>query len=292
MKEPCTICGGWAEGYVHDCAANVAKKMAEKNARITELEEDNRKCNSLMLEVIDKARAHYESIKKLATTEQEIAQAIEAARGLYRIAASIIGERTGHWMQTISGKKFYPLDPDPEAIDIFDIGYALARVCRFGGHCRPFYSVADHSIRVSEAIRQASGTREEQLFGLLHDAAEAYLGDVVWPLKQAPELAGYKTIEKRVEQVILQKFGLPIEQPPIVKRYDLVLLSTEKRDLMSENDGVGRQADASKEARAARSELGAWHSDAFEPLAEHIVPRTIVEAEIDFMVAFERLVLR
>lgn len=172
-------------------------------------------------------------------------------------------------MQTIGGRAFYPLDPRPEDLDIDDIAHALSMVCRFGGHCRKFYSVAEHSVRVADAVR-AEGTRRDAFHALLHDASEAYLGDIVWPLKQADEMRGYKAIERALEACIAKRFGLADAQPEIVKRFDLVLLSTEKRDLM--NSGPGREDGASREANAAREKLGAWHSDAFAPLPLPIEP--------------------
>ena len=124
-----------------------------------------------------------------------------------------MSDRIGNWMQTIGGRAFYPLDPHPSDIDIMDIGCALSMLCRFGGHCNRFYSVAEHSFRVSKAIEEAGGTKDEMFAGLMHDAAEAYVGDMVWPVKQAmPE---YKRIEKLVEQAIAMKFDLPDPMPPI-----------------------------------------------------------------------------
>lgn len=193
-------------------------------------------------------------------------------------------QRIGNWMQTIGGRAFYPLDPHPSDIDIQDIAHALSHICRFGGHCTEFYSVAEHCVRVSRAIEAAGGTVAEMFEGLMHDASEAYLGDVVWPLKQAGALAGYKNIERRVEQVIADRFCLPHEQSAIVKRFDLVLLSTEKRDLM--RDGVGREDGAKREGTAAREKLGAWHSDAFESLPERIDTMTPTIARMKFLDRF------
>lgn len=192
--------------------------------------------------------------------------------------------RKGNWMQTIGGRAFFPLDPRPEDVDIKDIAHALSHVCRFGGHCTKFYSVADHSVRVSDAIRGAGGTVAEQFEGLMHDAAEAYVGDMVWPLKQATDVAGYKRVERLVEATIAERFQLPREQSAIVKKFDLVLLSTEKRDLM--NDGVGREDGSRREGAAAREKLGAWHCDVFEALPERIEPLTPEAARLRFLDVF------
>jgi len=163
---------------------------------------------------------------------------------------------TGHWMRTVSGRAFYPTDPRPEAIHIEDIG-----------------------------------TRDEILHALLHDASEAYLGDVVWPLKQAPEMAGYKVLEKRVEAAIAKRFSLPEVMPPIVKHFDLVLLATEKRDLMREDDGVGRQTAAARvelEASAAAETLKNWHCDVVQPLPAIIWPWSSGSAQAEFMHEYRR----
>jgi hypothetical protein len=195
-------------------------------------------------------------------------------------------------MQTRSGRKFYPLDPRPEDIVIGDVAHALAFVCRFGGHVPRFYSVAEHSVRVALAIEDArGGDKLAAFYGLLHDASEAYLGDVVWPLKRAPGMRGYRLIEKNVERVIAERFappkgmGLDPAIAATIKHFDLVLLATEKRDLMSEEDGVGRQlADVSRELAAEP-----WHSDGVEPLTERIDPWTPEQARYVFLRHFDRL---
>ena len=78
-------------------------------------------------------------------------------------------ERIGSWLQTYTGKKFYPFDPREEEVDILDIAHALSQLCRFGGHTKEFYSVAEHCVLVSMCCPS-----EVKLLGLLHDAAEAY----------------------------------------------------------------------------------------------------------------------
>ncbi len=137
--------------------------------------------------------------------------------------------RAGHgWIQLYSGRKFYPLDPRVEDIDINDIAHSLAHQCRFTGHVKSFYSVAQHSVMVSYLCGA-----ENALWGLLHDASEAYLVDVPKPLKRLPLFQAYRDLEHKVQEVICLKFKLSLKEPPAVKEADIQMLATEARDLMS-----------------------------------------------------------
>lgn len=129
------------------------------------------------------------------------------------------------WIQTHSGIRFELLDPKPEMIDIHDIARALSHVCRFNGHVSRFYSVAQHSVLVSNIVGP-----EHALCGLLHDATEAYVGDVTRPLKAL--LPDYKTIEQRIWYAIAERFNLPPTLPLAIKHADNVALVTERRDLL------------------------------------------------------------
>lgn len=134
--------------------------------------------------------------------------------------------RLGDWMQTYTGLMFWPMDPLPEDINISDIAHALSNLCRYNGHCESFYSVAQHSVLVSEIV-----PAKYALEGLLHDAAESYIGDMIRPLKT--HLLIYKDIECEIEKCIAQKFKLTYPWPAEVKSADNTLLATEARDLMS-----------------------------------------------------------
>ncbi|ADG67964.1 hypothetical protein Plim_2137 [Planctopirus limnophila DSM 3776] len=132
------------------------------------------------------------------------------------------------WIQTYSGKRVDLLDPQPHQIHIDDIAHALSVVNRFNGHTRRAYSVAEHSIFVCNQL-----PRELQLAGLLHDAAEAYLGDVTRPLK-ALIADIYKPIENRFNEVIGQKFSVDPKHfdHPLVHAADLLALASERHQLM------------------------------------------------------------
>ncbi len=139
----------------------------------------------------------------------------------------------GPWMQMYSGRQVFPFRFSQEdAMGIVDIAHSLSLICRFTGHCRKFYSVAEHSIRVAERL-----PLELKLQGLLHDAAEAFLGDVASPMKSVTRLgsAPFQALENYIESKIARANNLPFPFDPRVKRADLVLLATEKRDLMSKS---------------------------------------------------------
>lgn len=129
------------------------------------------------------------------------------------------------WMQTRGGERFDLLAPDPALIEFGDIANALAKLCRYTGHCRRFYSVAQHSVIVAGLLPP-----ELRLQGLLHDATEAYVGDVARPLKLL--LPDYQAIERGVWLAIAERFGLPAELNPAVKRADNLALMAERASLM------------------------------------------------------------
>ena len=126
---------------------------------------------------------------------------------------------------TYTGKNVNPLDLRVDDICLSDIAHPLSMTCRFGGHCSKFYSVAEHSVLVSRLC-----PKEFALIGLLHDAAEAYLGDIPSPVKRlVPE---FLEAEKRAEAVIALKFGIPQLMNHQVKVADSLALEIEKGKLL------------------------------------------------------------
>jgi len=144
------------------------------------------------------------------------------------------------WIMTASGRPFWTLDPRVEDVHIEDIAQALAAIPRFHGHTRPRpYSVAQHSVLVSDYAEQSQvipcGARRRIAFAaLLHDASEAYLGDVPRPLKRQPTFAAYRDAEARLQRVIDEAFGVMLtdDEKRVIAAIDRRMLRTEQRDLM------------------------------------------------------------
>jgi len=136
------------------------------------------------------------------------------------------------YILTYTGQKVHPLGMRPESICIEDIAHALANKCRFTCHTRTFFSVAQHSVIVSGLLI------ENPLWGLLHDAAEAYLPDVASTVKDFfPTL---KYAEEMCMEVIAQKFGLPEldeKQKRDLKRIDRAVLRAEYKALINDPQG-------------------------------------------------------
>ena len=152
------------------------------------------------------------------------------------------------WTQTHSGRKFDLLNPTPDMVEWTDVGHALANLCRFNGHTRFLYSVAQHSMLVEELARRCPTVRvfnpQRALLALLHDAHEAYLGDMTTPVAHALDLVGgfaavggMKTLKDRADRAIFAKAGLTPEDvarwSPEVKRADSLSLMIEREQLMA-----------------------------------------------------------
>ena len=127
-----------------------------------------------------------------------------------------------------SGGTFDILNPRPEDVRIEDIAHALSQQCRFTGHTRSFYSVAQHSVLASLYV----GPSSDSLWALLHDSSEAYTGDLNRPMKHSPEMSRFRTAEKAIMVAICTHFGLDPKEPASVKAIDRRLVVTEARDLL------------------------------------------------------------
>ncbi len=150
------------------------------------------------------------------------------------------------WIQSFTGKRIELANPDSSQICIEDIAHALSRICRYTGHTKRTYVVSEHSVWVSRRAVQlfdqnrgldfpsawrAAMRIEIARYGLLHDATEAYLGDVSRPLKRLPGMEAYRKLERQWEQAIMDKFNVHIYAPEVAQA-DAELLGTEARQLL------------------------------------------------------------
>lgn len=155
-----------------------------------------------------------------------------------------------HLLETYTNKLFDPFEATLDDIDIRDIAHALSMLVRYCGHVRSFYSVAEHSLAVSklagERMRvdwhhdpESDSVRIAAKWGLLHDASEAYLGEVCRGLKHRPGVMEvYRAAEERLSELIWEKFmdcpsdyRAPLE-PVVIKPIDREICGTEMRQLM------------------------------------------------------------
>lgn len=174
---------------------------------------------------------------------------------------------------TYTGKLFNIFDPKPELICIEDIAHSLANTCRFTGHTRKFYSVAEHSVRMalSHELKGHPMTR------LLHDAAEAYFGDIATPLKRKTYVSDGNTfrpiyaVEAKILVAISEALGVDLKNDPVIKEGDKRMALTEIRDLMPKTDA-----------------WAGWYKK-YEPLKERIDPWTPARAEVEFLMAYNDL---
>ena len=177
---------------------------------------------------------------------------------------TVTTDRKGNWIQTYTGRQFWPLDPRADEIDIIDIAHALSMQCRYAGHCIKFYSVAEHSVLVSRSLPP-----ELRLWGLLHDASEAYLVDVPRPIK--PYLRGYAEMEDRVMEEVAERYNLDHPHrgyiPTLVKRADARILVDEREQNMTPSYNI-------------------WYSDSLEPLGVKLECWQPIIAQGEFLDTF------
>lgn len=139
-------------------------------------------------------------------------------------------------IRLVSGKYLDLADPRPDQFELIDIAGGLSRICRFGGQCPVFYSVAEHSICCAEIAFEDGLPLEGVRAALFHDAAEAFVGDMVTPLKiMIPE---YSAIEDRVMAALCERFGIDrFTWREELRRIDMSVLIAE-RNLLWPDDGV------------------------------------------------------
>lgn len=172
--------------------------------------------------------------------------------------------RVGSFMQTFTGRKYWPMDPKPHEVHIEDIAHSLGLQCRYAGHCIKFYSVAEHSVLIARHLA-AKHAPEVALAGLLHDAPEAYCVDIPRPLK--PYLTNYKEIEQKNWLAIAARFGLQKELPREVHDADNRIIADELVNLREMP----------------------WHSRYDKPLGVKLRYWSPEEAELEFLATFDAL---
>lgn len=178
--------------------------------------------------------------------------------------------RHGEYFRTVSGRKFWPLDPRIEDLDIDDMAHSLAHQCRFAGHTDTHYSIAEHSVRGSYYL----DTIEDAFAFLFHDAPEAYLIDMPRPIKRTGLFGWlYCKYEDQLWRLIARFFGLPFAMKPQIKEVDNRMLATERRD-------VRKMAGNSQ------------NTEGTVPYAEIIEPWTAERAKVEFMRRFNELINR
>lgn len=126
------------------------------------------------------------------------------------------------------------INPDPASIEIKSIAAALSKICRFGGHSPKFYSVAEHCIHATEMALVDGLPHDAVKAVFLHDAAEAYVGDMVKPLKIT--MPGYGVAEQRIESAVELAFGVDFDAwHDLIKVYDRAMLKAEKTVMWPED---------------------------------------------------------
>lgn len=136
---------------------------------------------------------------------------------------------THRWSGTFTGLRFFPLDPSPDQICIQDIAHHLSLIARFTGATATAYSVAQHSVLVSELCEA-----EDASWGLMHDAAEAYYTDLNTPVKHTDELEGYRKLEQRGMDVVCDRYALSRRKPSSVSAADTFAFRIECASLFPE----------------------------------------------------------
>jgi uncharacterized protein len=140
----------------------------------------------------------------------------------------------GNWIETFTGQQFFPDDPRPEEVDIRDIAASLSKLCRFNGHTRVFYSVAEHCVLMAKYAFDSLHSTRYALEALLHDGAEAYIGDMPKPVKDMDPI--FQAMEDKIYAAVALRFSLPPKISGLVKVWDVAMLKTERTAVMPQSN--------------------------------------------------------
>jgi len=192
-------------------------------------------------------------------------------------------EDRGDWMDTFTGKKFYPFSPKSEDVSIVDMARALSNLCRFNGHVKHFYSVAQHCIVGADWIFDQTKSHKLAMAFLLHDAAEAYVGDMIRPIKHSGHFDYFKNIENEIMRAIHDYANLEVtthEEDATIKHFDNLMLFEEAFNLMASKTSTWgtqykhEQPEGHVEARSLaetnREVMAAMYVDDFYSLHVHL----------------------
>jgi hypothetical protein len=185
----------------------------------------------------------------------------------------------GGWNEMYTGTRFYTFDPAPEDVKIDDIAHSLGLQCRYNGNCHSFYSVAEHCCLLSDFVRcrgwhgilGQAGQLEfkyDALIALMHDAAEAYIGDLIRPVKH--RMPPFRELEATIEAVVFPALGLPPELPTWMRELDSRILCDERAQVML-------------------TQHNEWSTDELEPLGVTIRFWSPARGEFEFMRRFFEL---
>lgn len=214
----------------------------------------------------------------------EVAHAAEDGRVPYLHSADPDAGSAGGWNECYTGTRFYTFDPRPADVRIDDIAHSLSLQCRYNGNCKRFYSVAEHSCLLADYVEHTppwprtgvpndtnfAARARDALTALMHDAAEAYIGDLIRPVKhRMPE---FKQLESLIEHCVFPVYGLDPVLPPWMKDLDSRILCDERRQVML-------------------TQTNEWSTDQLKPLGVRIQFWPPARAEFEFRRRFNYLAL-
>lgn len=194
------------------------------------------------------------------------------------------------WIVTYTGRKFWLENPKPESFHIRDIAHSLANQCRFTGHVRRFYSIAEHSVRMVRFVAEKGWAKPDQYTVLMHDATEAYLTDVASPYKRMEIFRGYRLAEKELMRHIADRFDFEFPFSPNVKYMDNLILRAEARDLSKQLDDNWYVSPTRQEFGKIRPWRPWWAERQFLKEYERLTPQPLAQSNFFFFGLFLRQV--